>query len=736
MPAQPVPASEKQSNFPQEAVDEALKDLNLTPVPPLGSVSAGALQVDDTAADPVASVQTNGQAGVPADYVGPIDTDAPLVNPPPPAIQAPAPTVQAEPGVEEATDEIVPAKPTLAIPTEPAVTQPPAIPAAAPVKAEVKTGTGQSVEDVLLNQNAITAEQLEQARAESANTGKDIVEVLQDREMVPEEILAKAKAQYYNIDFVKLSEVGVAPEALNTINEGIAQRYAMLPFAVDKQSNLLSVAMANPLDLRAIDFVEKKTGFRIKPYLTPKQDLSAVISERYTQSLSSEVSEALKETNQATKKVVDVRNLGEVIREAPIAKIVETLLTFAMKARASDIHIEPQESKTRVRYRIDGILHEKLVLPKGVHDAVVSRIKILADLKIDEKRLPQDGRFSFAMGTEEVDLRVSTLPTVNGEKVVMRLLQKSVKAPRLDELGLTGGALKSLETAVTVPNGIILITGPTGSGKTTTLYSILNKINTPKVNIVTVEDPVEYEIPGVNQVQVNNKAGLTFASGLRSFLRQDPNIIMVGEIRDKETTDLAIQASLTGHLVFSTLHTNSASGAFPRLMDMGAEPFLLSSSMTCVVAQRVVRKICPHCKEEYHPDQKVIDDMVKVMGAILTGYLTQRGITLENLVIFRSEGCPECNDTGYSGRIGIFEVLPVSEKIGKLILENASARELEKQALTEGMLLMKVDGYKKVLDGMTTIEEVLRVAEVSESVTAKETVNNSKGADHADTGTT
>lgn len=511
-----------------------------------------------------------------------------------------------------------------------------------------KSKPASSVEEILVNKDVITTEQLNQLRAESLNTGAQVMKLLVDREMVTQDQLARAKADYYNIDFIDLTEIGVAPEALSSVSESISQRYKMMPFALDKEKNLLSVAMANPLDLRAIDFVEKKTGHRVKPFLAAEEDLTFAISERYSQSLSSEVTEALRDSGHEEKKVVDVRKLGEVIREAPIAKIVETILTFAVKARASDVHIEAQETKTRVRYRIDGILHEKLVLPKGVHEAVVSRIKILADLKIDEKRLPQDGRFSFSVGEDVVDLRVSTLPTVNGEKVVMRLLQKAQKVPTLPDLGLRGMALKNLQVSILVPHGIILITGPTGSGKTTTLYSILSKINTPKVNIITLEDPVEYEIPGVNQVQVNPKAGLTFASGMRSFLRQDPNIIQVGEIRDQETAELAIQASLTGHLVFSTLHTNSAAGALPRLLDMQAEPFLLASSITCIVGQRVVRKICEYCKADFKPEPVVVEDLKKVLGEkLFAGWLQQQKLTEQNITLSRGGGCAECNNTGY-----------------------------------------------------------------------------------------
>jgi type II secretory ATPase GspE/PulE/Tfp pilus assembly ATPase PilB-like protein len=433
--------------------------------------------------------------------------------------------------------------------------------------------------------------------------------------------------------------------------------------------------------------------------------IKETITTAYAQPLSAEVKAALKEVAPSTPETqtIDIASLGNIIREAPVAKIVATILEFAIKARASDVHIEPQEDKTRIRYRIDGILHEKLILPKKVHEAVISRIKILSGMKIDEKRIPQDGRFNFKAGDQEVDLRVSSLPTVFGEKIVMRLLKKSGGVPDLPELGLRGRALKNLEDAILRPHGIIIVCGPTGSGKTTTLYSVLSRINTSKVNIVTLEDPVEYQINGVNQVQVNPAAGLTFASGMRSFLRQDPNIIMVGEIRDKETTELAIQASLTGHLVFSTLHTNDASGAIPRLLDLGAEPFLLASALTCIVAQRVLRRICPHCKEEYTPPAEVAEDIKKVLGNL---YQSKGALKL-----YRGKKCPECNNTGYLGRIGIFEVLPVTEKIARLILERSDAGTIEKQALEDGMITLKQDGYLKVVEGITTIEEVLRVAQ-------------------------
>jgi type IV pilus assembly protein PilB len=427
------------------------------------------------------------------------------------------------------------------------------------------------------------------------------------------------------------------------------------------------------------------------------------------------VTEALKKTNQYQQQSqagVSINNNGQILRDAPINRIVENLLDFAIQSRASDIHIEPQVNRIRVRYRIDGILTEKLILPKNVHDAVVSRIKIMSNLKIDEKRLPQDGRFNFKSQGKEIDLRVSTLPTVNGEKVVMRLLEKNTAVPSLQELGLNGLALQRVMNAIKVPHGIILVTGPTGSGKTTTLYSVLHLINSIGVNIMTLEDPVEYQIPGVSQVQVNPKAGLTFASGLRSFLRQDPDIIMVGEIRDNETADLALQASLTGHLVFSTLHTNSAAGALPRLLDMEAEPFLLSSSMLATLGQRVVRMINPQYKEEYKPEPVVIEDIKKVLGNHFINWCKEHNKDPNNITLFRPSENRPSTEPDFKGRIGIFEVMPSTPEIAKLVLNRASSAQIEQVAQQQGMLLMKQDGYLKALEGITTIEEVLRVAEV------------------------
>ena len=565
---------------------------------------------------------------------------------------------------------------------------------------------------VLKKDGLVTDEQYERLQRESFSSGKSVDLLVEESGIVPELAIVKAKAKIYNVPYLDLNGLAASPEALSKLPESVAEHYQLLPFEYDPKANLLSVTMADPTDLQTIAFVEAKANAKVKPYMSLAAELAEEIPKRYSQSLSAEVSAVLKESadSDVSKKIIDVTKIGDIIKEAPIAKIVATVLEFAVKARASDVHIEPLEDHTRVRYRIDGILQEKLVLPKKAHEALVSRVKILSDLKIDERRVPQDGRFTFKTGEQEVDLRVSTLPTVDGEKVVMRLLRKSSNVPTLSDLGLRGAALKNLEESIRVPHGIIRITGPTGSGKTTTLYSLLHILNTPKVNIVTLEDPVEYQINGVNQVQTNPKAGLTFATGLRSFLRQDPNIIMVGEIRDNETADLAIQASLTGHLVFSTLHTNSSSGALPRLLDMQAEPFLLASSITCVVAQRVLRKICDSCKTAYTPDGSETTELQRVLGNLYDSYIEKLKQESRQLQLYKGRKCEKCGDTGYSGRVGIFEVLKVTEPIGKLILERSPAKSIENEAVKVGMLLMQQDGYLKVLAGETTLEEVMRVA--------------------------
>lgn len=517
--------------------------------------------------------------------------------------------------------------------------------------------------------------------------------------------ILRATSELMNIPFVDLTTSPIDPQAISLVPESIAKKYSIIPFRFDTEAGTLYIATSDPYNTYMGDFISQKINKRVVLTLAIAEDIEKALAVSYTQGLSPEVKAALKEYQP---KELEVEETVTSIKEAPVAKIVSTILEFAFKSRASDIHIEPEENRTRVRYRIDGILSEKLSLPKVIHEAVISRIKILSQMKIDEKRIPQDGRFSFKLGVDEVDLRISTLPTVFGEKVVMRLLKKTGGIPQLAELGLRGPQLRDMETSINKPYGIILVTGPTGSGKTTTLYSILSRLNKPSINIATLEDPVEYQMPGINQVQVNVQAGLTFASGLRSFLRQDPNIILVGEIRDKETTQLAIQAALTGHLVFSTLHTNDASTAIPRLIDLGAEPFLIASVLHASLAQRITRKICESCKEWYTPVEQIQNSIRTVLGDLLPAKY-QHHVPIQ---LARGKGCAECNNVGYRGRIAIFEMVMVTPEINKLIIQQKTAKDIEDQARSAGMITMKQDGYLKALDGITTVEEVLRVAEV------------------------
>jgi len=558
----------------------------------------------------------------------------------------------------------------------------------------------------LIQKNAIDQARANAIELSSLKANLPIDLYLYQQTTIPRAIILEALAHELHVPFIDITTQAIDPQALGMISESVARKYTVIPVNFDSTTNTLKIVGKDPFNISLVDFLEKKTGKKIVLALGYEEDIMKAIELAYSQSLSPEVKEALKEVQYDSPQKNDAAST--TIREAPIAKILSTILEFAVKSRASDIHIEPEETKTRVRYRIDGILQEKLSLPKGIHDALVSRTKIISEMKIDEKRIPQDGRFGFKMGEEEIDLRVSSLPTVNGEKIVMRLLKKTGGLPSLNDLGLRGPQLRDLEEAITKPYGIILVTGPTGSGKTTTLYSVLTRLNKQSVNIVTLEDPVEYQITGINQVQINPQAGLTFANGLRSFLRQDPNIILVGEIRDKETTQLAIQAALTGHLVFSTLHTNDASTAIPRLIDLGAEPFLIASVLNASMAQRIVRKICEFCKKQYEPAPEVQQNIKEVLGPLLPKQYSDG----TKMTLSKGDGCNECGNTGYQGRVAIFEVLKVTTTINKMILQESSGKEIESQARKDGLIMMKQDGYLKALDGMTTIEEVLRVAEV------------------------
>jgi len=559
---------------------------------------------------------------------------------------------------------------------------------------------GQLVKDSIIDQQ--TADRYE---LESLQKNIGIYDFVLGNTPIAKQAVLRAASELMNISYVDLTTSPIDPQAISLLPESIARKYSIIPFRYDAQTDTLFIATSDPYNTYMSDFIAQKISKKIVLSLAISEDIDKALSVSYTQGLSPEVTEALKQYQPTNVQTIETVTS---IKEAPVAKIVSTILEFAFKSRASDIHIEPEETRTRVRYRIDGILSEKLSLPKLIHEAVISRIKILSQMKIDEKRVPQDGRFSFKQGTDEIDLRISSLPTVFGEKIVMRLLKKTGGVPQLSELGLRGPQLRDMEISITKPYGIILVTGPTGSGKTTTLYSVLSRLNKPSINIATLEDPVEYQMPGINQVQVNVQAGLTFASGLRSFLRQDPNIILVGEIRDKETTQLAIQAALTGHLVFSTLHTNDAATAIPRLIDLGAEPFLIASVLHACLAQRIARKICEHCKEWYTPPEQIQNSVRTVLGDLLP----QKYKNNAPIQLARGKGCVECNNVGYRGRIAIFEMVMVTPEINKLIIQQKTAKDIEDQARSGGMMTMKQDGYLKSIDGLTTIEEVLRVAEV------------------------
>ncbi len=584
-----------------------------------------------------------------------------------------------------------------------------------------KIDTVKTVADVLYEKRFISSDQLSAIKFENVNTGKSIETIIKERGYVNADDFAEAFGEVYGIPFVSLNPDQIEAKLLEVIPQSLAKKYKVVPFQLTE--NKLSLAMVDPLDLQTIDFIERKTNYKVIPFITTEKNIDRILEEQKGKELGEEVAAAMEEISMTTLKIEEGnQDLNEAtIRDAPIARIVGMILETAVKTGASDVHIEPGEDKSRLRYRVDGILQEKSALPKEMHDSIVARIKILGKMKIDEKRIPQDGRFKVQVGKTETDLRISTLPTIFGEKVVIRLLKQEGVVYTFRDLGVRGLTLKRLEEACLQPNGMILVTGPTGSGKTVTLASALSKLNTSRVNIVTLEDPVEIQVAGVNQVQTNPQAGLTFASGLRAFLRQDPNIIMVGEIRDGETAELAVQAALTGHLVLSTLHTNSASGAIPRLLDMGVESFLLSSTLNAVLAQRLVRRICNDCKESYDPPEEMQEEITKIVTQISDNKtLMMKDPEVAKAVkkfsdekihkAFRGKGCPKCSNTGYRGRMGIFETLSMTDAVAHLTLERSPANKIEEAAIQEGMLTLLEDGYLRVLEGVTTIEEVMRVA--------------------------
>lgn len=572
-----------------------------------------------------------------------------------------------------------------------------------------------SFETFLVEHGFVTKALYEQLQQQSTSSGKSVVQIITEDRILSGEVLAQAKGAFLNIPYLNFAEKKVSPDILGLLPEETYKFYHF--FAFEKEGQNLKVAITDPTNiqaLEALEFVSKKKGLHIQLYVTDESSFQKIMSDNAN--ISKVVDEAIadieaKQKQDKARKVAkdgyDLAKLQATIEDAPISKIVDIMLVNAIDGGASDIHLEPLENEVRVRYRIDGQLKTVLEMPANVQAAVVSKIKILSNLKIDESRLPQDGRFHYETAAKSVDLRVSILPNVNGEKIVMRILDKSSKVPTMEQLGFRGKALSWTTENIKKSHGIFLITGPTGSGKSTTLYALLSMLNHPNVNIVTLEDPVEYFMEGVNQSQINQDIGLTFAAGLRSILRQDPNIIMVGEIRDKETAELAVHAALTGHLVFSTLHTNSAIGALPRLLDMGIEPFLLSASMNAVGAQRLVRKICPDCKKEAAVPNELKTEIVKLLEGVSAEELGD--VDVKNIKLYQGGGCEKCGKTGYKGRLGIVELFPITTIMQDMIATKAQPTKILEEASKIGMITMKQDGLIKALQGLTTYEEVIRV---------------------------
>ncbi len=585
------------------------------------------------------------------------------------------------------------------------------------------------IEQIIAQQGILSPQQLEQSKVEALQQGKSLIELLIDQKVIKEDDATKLIAMGSNLPFVDLANVTIPNEVLTIIPRDVAESFSSVAFGV--VDGKLNVATLDPQNLQAVDFLSRKTGYPINAYMAPKSQIDKWINS-YTSGISEEVGEALvgEEGEDALKISEDLKNfeksdpkkIESIVQDAPITRALNTIFEYAINSKASDIHIEPRERSVKIRFRVDGILQEVMSLPKTTEPALISRIKILSNLKIDEHRIPQDGQAQYRANGKEVDLRIAIAPISFGEQIVIRLLDKSEGILNIDSLGFKGRSAKVLKKAITKPYGMILSTGPTGSGKSTTLYAIIQTIKSPKINIVTLEDPVEYKMDGINQMQVNNAVGLTFANGLRSILRQDPNVIMVGEIRDHETADLAVQSSLTGHLVLSTLHTNSASGVLPRLLDMGIEPFLIASTINVVMGQRLVRKVCEKCRKPMQATQAAVDMINRVVGNYLPKDQSQLQMVEENLgykglpilsqnayTLYKGEGCADCDD-GYKGRIGIYEIFEMNKDIEQLLLKEATSSAIQDQAQKDGMLTMQQDGILKALTGTTTIEEVSRVS--------------------------
>ena len=593
--------------------------------------------------------------------------------------------------------------------------------------------TAQKIEKLINDNHLVSDNDLRLAKAEVAETTKSLVEVLVERKLLSDEDSTKLIALSTGTPYVELKGREIDQKVLQLLPRDVAATYEAVPFELNGTE--LSVAMVDPTNLQAVDFIARKTGYSLKADMAIKGQIDSVIGN-YTEGLGAEVAQVLhqaaaasQQTNPEEQQVKEqksfkdnAKDVENLVQDAPITRALNAILEYAINSKASDIHIEPREAELKIRFRIDGILQDAMTLPKTTEPPLISRIKILSNLKIDEHRIPQDGEAQYKIGDREVDLRIAIAPITYGEQVVMRILDKSESLMSLDNLSFRGRSLRLIEQGMKKPHGMILSTGPTGSGKSTTLYAVIQEIKNVAINIVTLEDPVEYKIDGINQIQVNPAVGLNFASGLRSILRQDPNVIMVGEIRDHETADLAVQAALTGHIVLSTLHTNSASGVLPRMLDMNIEPFLIASTINTVIGQRLVRKVCENCKKPLESTQAATQMVNRVLGAILPkseaeADAKQAELGYENLPIYnekaytlyKGEGCSQCTD-GYKGRTGIYEVFELNEAMEKLLVAHATTSDIQKQAQADGMITMQQDGMLKVLLGLTTLEEVSRVA--------------------------
>ncbi|MBA7494922.1 hypothetical protein ES702_05500 [subsurface metagenome] len=566
-----------------------------------------------------------------------------------------------------------------------------------------KNITGNFLLDILSNKGLITNEQLDRIlKIQKDNGSKDLHKIIIDLDILKKDEMMLALADEIGEKYVNLNDITIDPIIVVLIPEEMARRHQLI--AIDKNEKKLAVAMANPLDVFAHDELKIRLGYDIDSVLSYGEDIDKALDEvfgvtgEWDQVIGKIENMQVTVLKEEEKEEADISAITES-EEAPIIALVNLIILRAVKENASDIHIEPfGEDTLKIRYRIDGILHDVMSLPRNLQLAVVSRIKIMSDLDIAERRLPQDGRIQVNVGGRKINIRVSILPAVTGESAVLRILDPSSILLELDSLGFSPDILPNFLSLIKKPNGIILVTGPTGSGKSTTLYTTLNLLNSTEKKIMTIEDPVEYKLKGISQVQAKPKIGLTFASGLRSFLRQDPDIMLVGEIRDKETAEIAVQAALTGHIVLSTLHTNDAPSSVIRLIDMGIEPFLISSSVIGIIAQRLVRRICPKCKKEI----KITPDMKKI--------LDEYEISSNEITLYKGEGCPYCKDTGYKGRVAIFELIVITENIRDLINKNVTTGKLREAAVKEGMCQLREDGIKKVCEGITTIDEVLRVA--------------------------